>query len=257
MIFPTRADTRARGCFFRTLVRPSPPRWKQNYRSYRKVQFIGQLKARRIVLCLDTQAGVYDTGFGTVFSAARTARTMVPSGTPSSLAIARKLFPSALNSIARSRRNTRGGRPIGKSFPDRVWRSFPMRPNRRFARCCRIPARTRSIMSERSYSANAPIMCSSNFPTGERLSVSMPWFGAQNRIPRASSVWMVSIRPRRERPKRSSFQTRTTSNRFSRAPPVSAQLLYAAYTKLGLPSRTLDSKIKRLKINVYRFKTPG
>src|SRR5712671_192251 len=29
-----------------------------------------------------------------------------------------------------------------------------------------------------------------------------------------------------------------------------------AATKLGLPSRTLDSKIKRLKINVYRFKTP-
>ena len=28
-----------------------------------------------------------------------------------------------------------------------------------------------------------------------------------------------------------------------------------AATKLGLPSRTLDSKIKRLKINVYRFKT--
>jgi formate hydrogenlyase transcriptional activator len=30
-----------------------------------------------------------------------------------------------------------------------------------------------------------------------------------------------------------------------------------AAAKLGLPSRTLDSKIKRLKINVYRFKTPG
>jgi formate hydrogenlyase transcriptional activator len=29
-----------------------------------------------------------------------------------------------------------------------------------------------------------------------------------------------------------------------------------AATKLGLPSRTLDSKIKRLKINVYRFKVP-
>ena len=29
-----------------------------------------------------------------------------------------------------------------------------------------------------------------------------------------------------------------------------------AATKLGLPSRTLDSKIKRLKINVYRFKDP-
>jgi formate hydrogenlyase transcriptional activator len=29
-----------------------------------------------------------------------------------------------------------------------------------------------------------------------------------------------------------------------------------AAPKLGLPSRTLDSKIKRLKINVYRFKTP-
>jgi formate hydrogenlyase transcriptional activator len=29
-----------------------------------------------------------------------------------------------------------------------------------------------------------------------------------------------------------------------------------AANKLGLPSRTLDSKIKRLKINVYRFKTP-
>jgi formate hydrogenlyase transcriptional activator len=28
-----------------------------------------------------------------------------------------------------------------------------------------------------------------------------------------------------------------------------------AATKLGLPSRTLDSKIKRLKINQYRFKT--
>jgi len=28
-----------------------------------------------------------------------------------------------------------------------------------------------------------------------------------------------------------------------------------AATKLGLPSRTLDSKIKRLKINKYRFKT--
>jgi formate hydrogenlyase transcriptional activator len=30
-----------------------------------------------------------------------------------------------------------------------------------------------------------------------------------------------------------------------------------AAAKLGLPSRTLDSKIKRLKINVYRFKGPG
>jgi formate hydrogenlyase transcriptional activator len=30
-----------------------------------------------------------------------------------------------------------------------------------------------------------------------------------------------------------------------------------AAAKLGLPSRTLDSKIKRLKINVHRFKTPG
>jgi formate hydrogenlyase transcriptional activator len=30
-----------------------------------------------------------------------------------------------------------------------------------------------------------------------------------------------------------------------------------AAAKLGLPSRTLDSKIKRLKINVYRFKTLG
>jgi formate hydrogenlyase transcriptional activator len=29
-----------------------------------------------------------------------------------------------------------------------------------------------------------------------------------------------------------------------------------AATKLGLPSRTLDSKLKRLKINVYRFRTP-
>jgi len=29
-----------------------------------------------------------------------------------------------------------------------------------------------------------------------------------------------------------------------------------AATKLGLPSRTLDSKIKRLKINIYRYKTP-
>jgi formate hydrogenlyase transcriptional activator len=29
-----------------------------------------------------------------------------------------------------------------------------------------------------------------------------------------------------------------------------------AATKLGLPSRTLDSKMRRLKINVYRFKTP-
>jgi formate hydrogenlyase transcriptional activator len=29
-----------------------------------------------------------------------------------------------------------------------------------------------------------------------------------------------------------------------------------AATKLGLPSRTLDSKIRRLKINIYRFKTP-
>ena len=29
-----------------------------------------------------------------------------------------------------------------------------------------------------------------------------------------------------------------------------------AATKLGLPARTLDSKIKRLKINVYRFKVP-
>src|ERR1700739_75618 len=29
-----------------------------------------------------------------------------------------------------------------------------------------------------------------------------------------------------------------------------------AATRLGLPARTLDSKIKRLKINVYRFKTP-
>jgi formate hydrogenlyase transcriptional activator len=30
-----------------------------------------------------------------------------------------------------------------------------------------------------------------------------------------------------------------------------------AATKLGLPSRTLDSKINRLKINVYRFKAPS
>jgi formate hydrogenlyase transcriptional activator len=29
-----------------------------------------------------------------------------------------------------------------------------------------------------------------------------------------------------------------------------------AANKLGLPSRTLDSKIKHLMINVYRFKTP-
>jgi len=29
-----------------------------------------------------------------------------------------------------------------------------------------------------------------------------------------------------------------------------------AAANLGLPSRTLDSKIKRLKINVYRFRTP-
>ena len=29
-----------------------------------------------------------------------------------------------------------------------------------------------------------------------------------------------------------------------------------AAAKLGLPSRILDPKIKRLKINVYRFKTP-
>ena len=29
-----------------------------------------------------------------------------------------------------------------------------------------------------------------------------------------------------------------------------------AAAKLGLPSRTLDSKIKRLKINKYRFKIP-
>ena len=32
--------------------------------------------------------------------------------------------------------------------------------------------------------------------------------------------------------------------------------LSGAAAKLGLPSRTLDSTIKRLKINVYRFKTP-
>ena len=29
-----------------------------------------------------------------------------------------------------------------------------------------------------------------------------------------------------------------------------------AAAKLGLPARTLDSKIKRLKINKYRFKVP-
>jgi len=29
-----------------------------------------------------------------------------------------------------------------------------------------------------------------------------------------------------------------------------------AAIKLGLPSRTLDSKIRRFKINAYRFKTP-
>ncbi len=29
-----------------------------------------------------------------------------------------------------------------------------------------------------------------------------------------------------------------------------------AATKLGLPARTLDSKIKRLRINKYRFKVP-
>ena len=29
-----------------------------------------------------------------------------------------------------------------------------------------------------------------------------------------------------------------------------------AATKLGLPARTLDSKIKRFKINKYRFKVP-
>ena len=29
-----------------------------------------------------------------------------------------------------------------------------------------------------------------------------------------------------------------------------------AAIKLGLPSRALDSKIKRLKINVYRYETP-
>jgi formate hydrogenlyase transcriptional activator len=29
-----------------------------------------------------------------------------------------------------------------------------------------------------------------------------------------------------------------------------------AATKLGLPARTLDLKIKRLKINKYRFKVP-
>jgi formate hydrogenlyase transcriptional activator len=29
-----------------------------------------------------------------------------------------------------------------------------------------------------------------------------------------------------------------------------------AAAKLGLPSRTLDSKIKRLKINKYKFKFP-
>ena len=29
-----------------------------------------------------------------------------------------------------------------------------------------------------------------------------------------------------------------------------------AAAKLGLPARTLDSKIKRLKINKYRFKAP-
>ena len=30
-----------------------------------------------------------------------------------------------------------------------------------------------------------------------------------------------------------------------------------AADKLGLPSRTLDSKIKRMKINVYRFRAPS
>jgi len=30
-----------------------------------------------------------------------------------------------------------------------------------------------------------------------------------------------------------------------------------AATKLGLPARTLDSKIKRFKINKYRFKVPN
>jgi len=30
-----------------------------------------------------------------------------------------------------------------------------------------------------------------------------------------------------------------------------------AAAKLGLPSRTLDSKIKRLKINKYKFKVPS
>jgi formate hydrogenlyase transcriptional activator len=33
--------------------------------------------------------------------------------------------------------------------------------------------------------------------------------------------------------------------------------LSGAAAKLGLPSRTLDSKIKRFKINVYRFRTPS
>jgi hypothetical protein len=35
-----------------------------------------------------------------------------------------------------------------------------------------------------------------------------------------------------------------------------AALRVALATKLGLPARTLDSKLKRFKINKYRFKVP-
>jgi hypothetical protein len=127
---------------------------------------------------------------------------------PNFLARARKLVEPPAYVLAMFSRNSGdrgvwGGRPI-------------LRP---FDRAFRMPAFTRSWMRARSNSAIAPIIRNIRRPDGvvrsrlsRRLTKSIP---SDSNSARELTKW------RRDRPNRSSFQTRTTSNCRRRAAVIS------------------------------------
>jgi hypothetical protein len=122
-------------------------------------------------------------------------------GIPSVSAMFRQLFPCFRSLMAISRRKTRLGRP----------RAVP----RAFA--ARTPAQTRSRIIPRSISANAGNRCMRNLDMGLSAPVSIDSVGLRKRMPSETSSWMDRTQCATLRPQRSSFQTSTPSNFWSRA----------------------------------------
>jgi len=82
---------------------------------------------------------------------------------------------------------------------------------------------------------------------GETFSVDQSWLGKERPAARSRPSTLGGVLARQEKELIEAALAECYGRIFGPS---------GAATRLGLPARTLDSKIKRFKINKYRFKTP-